>query len=100
MRSWAVASPYHYIDIANDFCRQLLGGESIGLATVVNHLAHFADAFGALGRAAVPVEHIPGTPGARLDGEGDIPLAKAVAVADVHARRSELSCDWFSIARL
>lgn len=49
----------------------------------LDHLAHFADAFGALGRALMAGEDVLGTVRARLDGEGDVTLAKAVTVADV-----------------
>ena len=50
---------------------------------VLNHLTHFADALGALGRALVAGEDVLRTVGARLDGEGDVTLAKTVTVADV-----------------
>ncbi len=62
---------------------RLFSGEGEGLAGVVDHLAHLADAAGALGPALVAVEHILRTRRARLDGEGHVTLAKAVAVADV-----------------
>lgn len=64
--------------------RRLFRGEGEGFAAVLDHPAHFADAFGALGRALVTGEDVARTGGARLDGGGDVTLAKTVAVADVH----------------
>ena len=61
----------------------LFGGEGVGLARLVDHLAHLADAAGALRTALMAVEHVLRTARARLDGGGDVTLAKAVAVADV-----------------
>lgn len=66
----------------------LLGGESEGLTAVLDQLAHLANTFGALRRALVHLEDIAGTSRARLDGCGDIALAKTIAVADVHAGAS------------
>lgn len=68
------------------FASSLFGGEGVGLTALVDYLAHLADAFRALGGAAVADENIARALGARLDGQGHIPLAKAVAVADVHAK--------------
>lgn len=51
---------------------------------VLDHLAHLAHALGALGLALVAGEDVARAAGARLDGLGDIMLAKTVAVADVH----------------
>ena len=51
---------------------------------VLNHLTHLAHAFCALSLALVTVEDVARAAGARLDGLGDITLAKTVAVADVH----------------
>ena len=67
----------------------LFGGEGEGLARLVDHLAHLADAAGALGTALVTVEHVLRTGRARLDGEGHVTLAKAVAVADVQGTNPE-----------
>ena len=53
-------------------------------AAVLDHLTHFADAFGALSLALVAREDVARTAGASLDGLGDITLAKTVTVADVH----------------
>ena len=53
-------------------------------AAVLDHLAHFADAFGALRLALMAGEDVARPAGARLDRLGHIALAKAVAVADVH----------------
>ena len=50
---------------------------------VLNHLAHFTDALGALGRALIGRKNLTRAGGARLDGLGDVTLAKAVTVADV-----------------
>ena len=66
--------------------RGLLSGEGEGLPRFLDHLAHFADAFGALRLALVAGEDVAGALGARLDGRGDVTLAKAVAVADVQGR--------------
>ena len=63
--------------------RRLLGGEGEGLAAFLNHFTHFAHAFGALGGALVADEDVARTHGARLDGRGDVPFAKTVAVTDV-----------------
>ena len=60
-----------------------LGGEGEGLARFLDHLAHLADAFGALGLALMAGEDVARAGGAGLDGRGDVALAKAVAVADV-----------------
>jgi hypothetical protein len=65
-------------------CAELFGRECEAFARVLDHLPHFADALGALGRAAVAGEDVARALGAGLNGSGDIPLAKAVAVADVH----------------
>lgn len=86
-----LASVFQHIDSANDclFWRarlNLLGRECIVLAGVCNHLTHFADAFGALGCALVPREDVAGLGRAGLDREGDVTLAKTIAVADVHDR--------------
>lgn len=64
----------------------LLSRQGEGLPRLLDHLTHFADAFGALGLALVACEHLARTRGARLDGRGDITLAKTVAVADVQGR--------------
>lgn len=61
----------------------LLRRDGEGGLGFLDHLAHFAHAFGALGRALVAGEDVLGTVGARLDGEGDVTLAKTVTVADV-----------------
>lgn len=66
------------------FGRDLFGRQGEGLLGVLNHLAHLADAFGALGLALVAGEDFAGPGGAVLDGLGHVALAKAVAVADVH----------------
>jgi len=63
--------------------RRLLSGEGEGLLGVLNHLAHFAHAFRALGSALIGCENLTRASGARLDGLGDVTLAKAVTVADV-----------------
>ena len=63
---------------------KLFGCECERFAAFLNHLTHFADAFGALGRALVARKDVARTTGAGLDGLGDIALAKTVTVADVH----------------
>jgi hypothetical protein len=80
------ASSYHCIDNASEIRFQnppLFGGDGEGGLGFLDHLAHLADAFGALRRALVAGEDVLGTVGARLDGEGDVTLAKTVTVADV-----------------
>ena len=69
----------------------LLSSEGEGLLRFLDHLAHFADAFGALGRALVAGEDVLRTVGARLDGEGDVTLAKTVTVADVQGGKPRSS---------
>ena len=69
---------------------RLFGGEGEGFAAVLDHLAHLADAFGALGRALVTGEDIARTRRAGLDGGGDVTLAKAVAVADVQGAGTQV----------
>jgi len=65
----------------------LFCGHGPGLTTVVDHGPHFTDAFGALCLALVTVEDVARTIRTRLDGEGYVTLAKAIAVADVHEAR-------------
>jgi hypothetical protein len=90
-RKEALCSPAntsHDIENANESPlregRGLFGRHGEGFVAFLNHFAHLADAFGALGRALVAGENIARTRSAGLDGGGDIPFAKAVAVADVH----------------
>ena len=64
--------------------RRLFGGQGEGFVAVLAHLAHLTHALGALGLALVAGEDVAWAAGAGLDGLGDITLAKAVAVADVH----------------
>ena len=84
-----LASVFQDIDSAND-CRhpqitsQLLGRECVVLTGIGDHLAHFAYAFGTLSGALVAREDVAGPRGPGLDCEGDVALAKTVAVADVH----------------
>ena len=66
----------------------LFGRHGVDLTAFVDHDAHFADAFGALGLALVASEDFTRTGGASLDGEGHVTLAKTVTVADVHAKRT------------
>ena len=63
---------------------KLFGCKCERFAAFLNHLTHFADAFGALGLALVARKDVARTTGAGLDGLGDIALAKTVTVADVH----------------
>lgn len=65
------------------FKNRLLRRDGEGGLLFLDHLAHLAHAFGALGRALVASEDVLRAAGARLDGEGDVALAKAVTVADV-----------------
>tara|TARA_R110000764_G_scaffold113326_2_gene200483 strand:+ start:158 stop:385 length:228 start_codon:yes stop_codon:yes gene_type:complete len=62
----------------------LFGGQSERLLAVLNHLPHLADAFSTLGGALVVCEDFARTRRSGLNGEGDITLAQAVAVADIH----------------
>ena len=64
--------------------RNLFGRHGEGVAALLDHVAHLAHAFGALGRALVAFEHLARARGAGLDGQGHIALTQAVAVADVH----------------
>jgi hypothetical protein len=59
-----------------------------GRLGVLNHLAHFADAFGALRSALIGRENILGTGRASFDGLSDVTLAKAVTVADVQGEEA------------
>jgi hypothetical protein len=65
----------------------LFGGQSERLLAVLNHLPHLANTFSTLGGALVAGEDFARAGGPGLDGEGDVTMAKAVAVADVHERR-------------
>lgn len=98
MGECSLANTYHDIENASKNRLQLLGGEGEGLARIVDHLAHLADAFGALRAALMAVENVTGTRRARLDGRGDVTFAKAVAVADVQGAGPGGDCEWFAIA--
>ena len=69
----------------------LFGGQGEGGLGVLNHLAHFTDALGALGRALIGRENLTRAGGARLDGLGDVTLAKAVTVANVQGGKPRSS---------
>ena len=69
--------------VKSAFKTSLFRCDGEGALLFLDHLAHFAHAFGALGRALMTGEDVLGTVRARLDGEGDVTLAKAVTVADV-----------------
>lgn len=64
----------------------LLSRQGEGLLRLLDHLTHFADAFGALGLALVAREDLTRTRRARLDSRGDVTFSKTVAVADVQGR--------------
>lgn len=64
--------------------RRLLGCHRINLAGVDDHLAHVADAFGALGLTIIALENVAWAGGPGFDSEGDIALTQTIAVADVH----------------
>jgi hypothetical protein len=64
----------------------LLGRECKVLTGVRDHLAHLANAFGTLCRALIARENVTRSGRACLDREGDVTLAKTIAVADVHGR--------------
>ena len=83
MGGCSLANTYHDIESASKNRPQLFGGEGEGLARIVDHLAHLADAAGALRTALVAVEDVARPRRARLDGRSDVTFAKAVAVADV-----------------
>ena len=61
----------------------LFSRHGIGDFSVLDHLAHFADAFGALGLALVGRENVLGTAGTGFNSLCDITLTKTVTVADV-----------------
>ena len=61
----------------------LFGGVAQGLAVIVDHLAHVADAARALGPGLAGDEHLDRTLGASFDGGADLALADTVTVADV-----------------
>jgi hypothetical protein len=87
----SLANTYHDIDFASKnrlqaVLRVLLSRQGEGLLRLLDHLTHFANAFGALGLALVPGEDLARTRRAGLDGRGDVTFAKAVAVADVQGR--------------
>ena len=69
----------------------LLSGEGERFAAFRDHLTHFADAFRALGSALIGCENLTRAGGARLDGLGDVTLAKAVTVADVQGGKPRSS---------
>jgi hypothetical protein len=64
----------------------LLGRERKGFAIVLDHLAHLADALGALSLATVMTEDVGGALSASVDGGAHLALADAVTVADVQGR--------------
>ena len=68
--------------------RALFGGQGESLAVFLDHLPHLADTLCALGRALVAHEDIARLGGPGFDGEGDVTLAKTVAVADVQGVQS------------
>jgi hypothetical protein len=64
--------------------QDLFSRDGEGFSGVLDHLAHFANAFGALRLALVAGENVARSARAGLDGLGDITLAKTVTVANVH----------------
>lgn len=62
----------------------LLGGVAHRLPVLVDHLAHVADALGALGLALVVAEDLGRTARAGVDRRANLTLPDAIAVADVH----------------
>ena len=88
------ANSYHCIDNASEIDFQLgvlLGRDGEGGLGVLNHLAHFTDALGALRSALIGRENILGTGRAGFDGLSDVALAKAVTVADVQGGKPRSS---------
>ena len=69
----------------------LLGGEGEGFAAFRDHLAHFADAFGALRFALIALENIARAGRASLDGARHIALSQTVTVTHVQSGRLEAS---------
>ena len=61
----------------------LLGGESVGFAGFRNHLAHLADASGALHFALIALENFTGARGAGLDRARHVALSQAITVTNV-----------------
>ena len=61
----------------------LLGGEGPGLSGFGDHLAHFADASGALHFALIALENFTGAGGAGLDRARHVALSQAITVTHV-----------------
>jgi hypothetical protein len=66
----------------------LFSGESEGFAVFLDHLAHLADALGALGLAALVAKDVDRARGASVDGGAHFALADAVTIADVQGRNA------------
>jgi hypothetical protein len=65
----------------------LLGGQRHDAILLLDHLAHVADAAGALGLALVGGEDMRGFAGAGVDRRAHVSLPDAVAITDVHESR-------------
>lgn len=61
----------------------LFGSQGERLFGFLDHLAHFADAFGALGLTALRSENVLRTLGTGFDSKVDVASADAVTVTDV-----------------
>jgi hypothetical protein len=77
--------------VKSTFRRGLFRRQGEGRLGVLDHLAHYADALGALRSALIGRENILGTGRASLDGLSDVTLAKAVTVADVQGGKPRSS---------
>ena len=72
---------------------RLFGGETHRFALTGDHLAHVADAAGALGLAAGVTENLGGARGALLDGRAHVAFPDPVAITDVQKRASQADCE-------
>ena len=66
--------------------KNLFGGVGQGFLAVLDHLAHLADALGALGLATLVTEHVGRAGGPSVDGGAHFALADAVTVTNVQGR--------------
>ena len=65
----------------------LLGGQRHDAILFLDHLAHLADAAGALGLAFVGGEDLRGFAGASVDRRAHVSFPDTVAITDVHESR-------------
>ena len=72
------------LQVIQRISRSLFGGVFEQFRLLPNHLAHIADAAGALGLGAASAENLGRALGPGFDGGADVALADPVAVTDVH----------------